>query len=187
MDTEKENQESSDTVYECPLLKLTFVKPCTILTCNAHVNKFERMGFRPRRGTNCLHVDFRDQYGDDLTYAVEEQGRVGYRDLDYLSEFFGTTSQQLRAVYEEQEDVFQVTIQVLASFATLEGKQFCQCGRSSCEDPCPRDDVVALLAPYLPTLTTAMSVKDVCAILWMDHDGKRSIFPATIHTALDLL
>lgn len=94
--------------YLCKLTNTTFSTPCSVLSCPAHVDNLNRCGVKVVSTTNCAHADFINQgFSESLSYAVEEQGFVGYRDLKYMEAFFNVNDIDLRDIYTQNVTMFR--------------------------------------------------------------------------------
>lgn len=90
-------------MYLCPLTQKMFGKPCNATACPSHISNLNKSNVEITSTHNCLHADFHAAgFADRFSYAVEEQGFVGYRDLEYLSPFLHRNHLDLRSIYEEQ-------------------------------------------------------------------------------------
>lgn len=99
--------------YICKISGAAFSKPCTVSSCFAHVSNLNKtVNVDPI--TNCSHVDFNlSGFTDSLSYAVEEQGFVGYRDLQYLSPFLQVNHIKLRDIYLANVELFRKAVSLI--------------------------------------------------------------------------
>ena len=100
--------------YVCKISNATFTKRCTVKECFANVDNLNKAGVDVEAVSGCAYVDFHlAGFAEELDYAVEEQGFVGYRDLQYLSPFFRTHSIKLRDVYTNNVELFRRSVAIL--------------------------------------------------------------------------
>ncbi len=115
--------------YICKITGATFSKPCTVTSCFAHVqNLNSSVNVNPI--TNCAHVDFNlNGFNDSISYAVEEQGFVGYRDLQYMAPFLNVHYIKLREIYSANVDLFRKALAVVWLLKNYPTNNYCKnCG-----------------------------------------------------------
>ncbi len=195
-ETDQKDQEVlEDNQYHCRQLNLTFHKPCTLVECIAHSSKMIARGFKPSVvKTRCAYVDFHEAgFPEDIDFAVKEQGRVGYRDLDYISPFFRASQSLLREEYERQERLLRLGTLILVSKSRIHNIPYCKrCGmlqvESVCEDSSSCDKRVQklqeLTEDIAPLMSCVMQPHEMYAILWKDMETKRRIYSEDAYTPL---
>lgn len=100
--------------YVCKISGATFTKPCSVASCFANISNVNRSGVIIEPITNCVHADFYlHGFSESISYAVEEQGFVGYRDLQYISPFMQVNAIKLRSVYTENIELFRKAVALL--------------------------------------------------------------------------
>lgn len=180
--------------YVCRLTNQRFSTPCSVTSCMAHMNNLNRSGMNSIPITGCSHIDFHlAGYSEELNYAVDEQGFVGFRDLNYMSAFFGVNEYKLRDIYTNNIELLKKSVAIIWAVkqSTLTSTYHCQhCGHpkktetfkcvssTACED---RKEVVHRVAqPYLPAIEET-ELAALYNILWRAAIGEK--FPLTV--ALD--
>lgn len=126
--------------------------------------------------TNCAHVDFTlAGFAEELNYAVEEQGFVGLRDLQYMSAFLRVDAAKLRTVYTGNVEMLKRAIALLWAVKNNTHNVYCErCGHplkagirctsaTICEE---RQEAVSEIAgPFVPAFAAEELVK-AYNIIW---------------------
>jgi len=150
--------------YVCKVTGATFRKPCTVQSCFANVRNLNKSGVNAVPFTNCSYVDFQlAGFDESLDYAVEEQGFIGYRDLQYMSPFLKTHAIKLRDIYTGNVDMVRKAIALLWALKNNHQSSYCEnCGHplkqgsirctsaTMCEE---RKEVVEnIIKPFIPAI-----------------------------------
>jgi hypothetical protein len=162
--------------YTCPLLKIDFHVPCDIKSCKAHIARFLDVGLKPKNetNTNCINIEFENLFDEQIDYAIAEQGRVGYRDLDYVSDYFDTNPTIFRNLYEAQDRYLRQSYIVLALLSKVEGMSTDNPFRENA----PRNVVERVLLPSIFMLDHIPREK-LLDVAYYDFKNKKMLFSQT--------
>jgi hypothetical protein len=172
--------------YQCKISGATFTKRCTVSSCFANVDNLNKSGVDVEAVSGCAYVDFHlAGFPEELSYAVEEQGFVGYRDLEYLAPFLKTQTSRLRDIYIHNQNLFRRSVAILWAVKNNGTGAHCQtCGHplkpgairctsiSMCEER--RDVALEVIAPFLPVLTTPEDQLKAMNAVWKSLNEKHT-------------
>lgn len=166
--------------YTCPITKATLQEPCEVRTCNYHIYQILKLGFNPSSPTNCLQVDFRRNYDDSLDFAVKESGRVGFRDLEYLSLYFKSSVDDLKEIYDKGYEQTRRIMLIQYYSMEIDTDRMCRiCGRRKCRSfKCEEVNVEIskLIKDIKPILLTIMAEEQIYACVWYDYRNQKQLF-----------
>lgn len=170
------------------MTQATLSSPCTVTSCNYHLDQYTKLGLKPKCPTNCIAEDFHKAYDDDLDYAIKESGRVGYRDLEYLAIFFQTTPEVLKVLYETGIDQMRMIMLMQYYSMEIDLDSTCQqCGRRKCgglKDTQISTYLDSLLITIRPMLNTMMTQHQMYACIWYDYRNKKELFKSDTYDKL---
>jgi len=152
-----------------------------------HVSKYRKLGFNPRSTSHCIAVDFKEQLQDSIDFAVQESGRVGYRDIEYLALFFNTSVDLLKEVYED--GLTKTRKIMLFQFYSLKidvNSVCAECGNSRCVQNHKTIEIMKSLIEdiYFP-LRTFLSDTQILACIWEDFRSKKTLFTSEEYARLE--
>lgn len=181
--------------YMCKLNGAVFNQPCTVTACFAHISNLTQSGVKPISTTNCAHADFAlAGFSENLDYAIEEQGFVGFRDLQYLSPFLNVNANDLREIYTNNVTLLRKYLSILWA-AKDNNTHFCKlCGhpiRDQSKFQCVstticevRLQTVSRIVEELIKITPSETYPKIFNVLWRSRYEK---FSPPIHLSEDEL
>lgn len=187
--------------YVCKVSNATFTKRCTVKECFANVDNLNKAGVNVEAITGCAYVDFHMAgFAENLDYAVEEQGFVGYRDLQYMAPFFKTQSIKLRDIYTNNVELFRKSVALLWAIKNNGHGPHCEkCGHPlrpgsfQCTSTTMCDErkytAMEVLTPFLSILNENEIVKAcnaICKSLNEKHSPRIALSPEEIEKLQDL-
>lgn len=171
--------------YMCKLNGAIFKQPCTVTQCFAHMSNLAQSQVKPIAQTNCAHADFAlNGFSENLDYAVEEQGFVGFRDLQYLSPFLNMNANDLREIYTNNVALMRKAISILWAAKDnnthyckhcgypLKDKQIYQC--RSATTCAARTDVAAIVVETILKVVSEENHASIFNVLWRSRSEKFS-------------